>query len=77
MWIVIELQTLANGTVANLVWSFDDQNAAESKYHSVLSAAAISELPVHAATLLNAYGREEKHEYYVHAVELEPQGEET
>lgn len=56
-YIVIELQTNPNGTIGNLVWSFDDRAQAESKFHAVLSAAAISTLPVHAACLMDATGR--------------------
>lgn len=56
-YIVIELQTNSNGTVGNLVWAFDELNAAESKYHAVLSAAAISTLPMHACALMQSDGR--------------------
>lgn len=56
-YIVIELQTNADGTVGNQVWSFDDRAQAESKFHAVLSAAAISTLPVHAACLMDTTGR--------------------
>ena len=57
IYIVIELQTNADGTVGNIVWSFDDRSQAESKYHAVLSAAAISALPMHAACLMETTGR--------------------
>lgn len=56
-YIVVELQTNTNGTVGNLVWAFDDLNAAESKYHAVLSAAAISALPMHACVLVQSDGQ--------------------
>lgn len=56
-FIVIELQTNADGTVGNLVWAYDDRNQAESKYHTVLAAAAVSGLPCHAACLLASDGR--------------------
>ena len=56
-FIVIELQTNDDWTVGNLVWSFDNREQAESKFHAVLSAAAISTLPVHAACLMDATGR--------------------
>lgn len=56
-YIVIELQTNATGSVSNIVTAYDDRNAAESKYHSVLSAAATSELPAHAAVLLTSEGK--------------------
>ena len=55
-YIVIELQTNADGTVGNLVTSHDSRDAAESKYHTVLAAAAVSALPCHAATLLTSEG---------------------
>lgn len=55
-YIVIELQTNADGTVGNLVYSYDSQNNAESKYHSVLASAAISALPKHAAVLMTSEG---------------------
>ena len=55
-YIVIELQTMPDGAVANIVTSHNTINAAESAYHSILAAAAISTLPVHSAVLLNNHG---------------------
>ena len=55
-YVVIEMQTAADGTVGNLVTAYDTRNAAESGYHSVLAAAAISALPQHAAALLTSTG---------------------
>lgn len=55
-YIVIELQTASNGNVANIVTAYDGLNQAESKYHQVLSAAAVSEVPKHAAVLMNSEG---------------------
>lgn len=55
-YVVIELQTNSDGTVGNLVTAHDTRNAAESAYHSVLAAAAISALPKHAAVLLTSEG---------------------
>lgn len=55
-YLVIELQTAADGSVANLVTAHDTRNAAESKYHHVLAAAAVSNLPVHAAVLIASDG---------------------
>lgn len=56
MYIVIEIQTNANGTVGNFVWAFESEMEAQSKYHAVLSAAAVSALPVHAAAILRNDG---------------------
>lgn len=55
-YIVLELQTNSDGTVGNIVYAYDTQPEAESKYHAVLSAAAISGLPAHAALLVTSLG---------------------
>lgn len=55
-YLVIELQTSADGAVGNLVWSFDDENIAKSKYYAVLSAAAVSSLPQHSCILIQNDG---------------------
>jgi hypothetical protein len=56
MYIVMEIQTNANGTVGTLVTAYDNRDQAESKYHTILAAAAISTLPVHAAVILDEHG---------------------
>ena len=55
-WLVIEIQTMANGTVANLVTAHDTEKLAESKWHTVMAAAAVSGLPAHSAVLLDNFG---------------------
>ena len=55
-WLVIEIQTMANGTVANLVTAHDTEKLAESKWHTVMAAAAVSGLPVHSAILVDNFG---------------------
>lgn len=64
---VIEMQ---NGVVGANVWTFDNINAAESKYHTVLAAAAVSSVEVHSAALLNESGLCVKHESYTHPAEV-------
>ena len=66
MFIVIEIQTNSNGTIGVLTNSYDNQMDAEHKYHEVLSAAAISQLPVHAAVIMTNEGYVDKSERYVH-----------
>lgn len=56
-YIVVELQTNTDGSVGNLVWSYDSRNEAEQKYYIILSAAAVSTLPVHAGVLMTSDGR--------------------
>lgn len=69
MYIVIELQTDASGGVGNLVYKYDSLNEAEAKYHSILAAAAVSALPVHAAAILTNAGTLVRSEYYMHGGE--------
>lgn len=76
-YIVIELQTNDNGAIGNFVWAFDERNQAEAKYHAVLSVAAVSELPMHAASLLQSDGRLLACASYDHTPEPEPELEET
>ena len=76
-YLVVELQTYSDGTVGHLEWSFTSQAQAESKFHAVLSAAAISEVPVHACSLLASDGRLLNRGCYEHRPENteEPQTE--
>ena len=66
MYIVIEIQTSA--TVATLVNAYEDRNQAESKYHQILTAAALSSVPKHSAVLMNDVGQTIKNETYIHEV---------
>ena len=56
MYIVMEIQTNSDGTVGTLVSAYADRSQAESKYHTILAAAAISALPCHSAVLLYQNG---------------------
>lgn len=69
MYLVIELQTNADGSVGNLVYKYDTLNEAEAKFHSILAAAAVSSLPVHAAVMLTNSGVMVKSEFYRHGGE--------
>ena len=68
MFIVIELQTINDSQVANIVNAYTEQAVAEQKYHSILAAAAVSALPCHSATMLDEKGRMIKSEYHTHDV---------
>ena len=79
---IIEIQKHLDGEYGHLVhWAYDEDPTtarlkAESKYHTVLAAAAISELPMHSATLLASDGRCIMNQCYVHAVP-DPEPEEV
>lgn len=55
-YIVIELQTNEQGQTANIVTAYNDEGQAYSKYHAILSAAAVSSVYRHAAVILDATG---------------------
>ena len=74
VFIVIEIQTNADGTVGNFVWAFGDpektdeenRNDAFSKWHSVLSVAAKSSIPAHACTIIRNDGQQIASTVYKH-----------
>lgn len=77
---IFEIQQYANGEYGHIVHFAYDADAskarlkAESKYHEVLAAAAISELQSHAATLITADGRVIMNQCYKHPlVETNPE----
>ena len=76
-YIVIELQTAANGSVSNIVTAYDTRNEADSAYHSILASAALSTLPSHAAVLMTSDGNVLRNECYTNeaAAEVEPEPE--
>lgn len=69
---IIEIQKYANGEFGHLVHIAYDANPrearlkGEAKYHEVLAAAAISELPTHAAIMVSSEGTPIMHECYYH-----------
>lgn len=69
-YIVLEIQT--SDTVATLVTSYDNKNAAESAYHQVLASAAISQIPIHSAMIITSSGIVIKNESYYH-IQEEPE----
>lgn len=74
MYIIMEVQANADGTAGTLVYTYDDTNkdVAESKYHSILSSAAVSSVYRHSAFMLTDDGRLLRSECYTHEPEPEP-----
>ena len=66
MYIVIELQKSADGSVASIVTNHENFNQAESNYYSCLAAAAISSVPRHAVVMLQDNGMALQSKYYDH-----------
>ncbi len=69
-YVVMELQDMGS-QVANLVYAYSNVYQAEQKYHDVLSAAAVSNLPCHSAVMVNSEGMYIKSESYKHGVQAE------
>ena len=65
-YIVIELQKNAEGQVANLITAHNTLAEAESKFYSILAAAAINDVPVHSAIIVSEEGFPVKHQCYKH-----------
>lgn len=63
-YLVIEMQTDAEGAVNSVVYTFDTLPEAESKYHFVLGYAAIGELPMHSAAILRSDGATLASDFY-------------
>ncbi len=78
---IVEIRQYQNGEFEHTVhYAFheDPTNArlnAESKYHTVLAAAAISDLPTHAAIMFTSSGQPVLHQCYTHAAVPEPEPE--
>ena len=79
---ILEIQQYATKEYGHIVhYAYDDnptiaRNKAESKYHEVLAAAAISTLPSHSATLIMSDGQALMSQCYKHEVAEEPEEEE-
>ena len=65
-YIVIELQTMSDGTISNITHNYDNFLQAESAYYAILSAAAVSTVPVHAAIMITNKGEYMDAHYYEH-----------
>ena len=65
-YIVIELQKNKEGVVSNIVTSHNTLAEAESKFYTILSYAAVNDVPVHSAIIVSEEGFPVKHQCYKH-----------
>lgn len=68
MYFCVEIQTYQGGTGATIVTEHNAKNEAFSKYHTVLSYAAVSDLPAHSCVVLDEEGRTVAREAFVRNV---------
>ncbi len=66
MYILQEIQTTNGNSALVPAQTFADKNAAESAFHMMLGAAAISNVTVHAVVLLDEHGNVVRREFYEH-----------
>lgn len=76
MFITIEMQVLSNDTFGLNKWIFDNMPEAEAKYYSLLSVAALSNVPIHTAMIIDPFGTCITSKSYTHSQELESNLEE-
>jgi len=74
-YIVIEMQTNAEGAVATLSSVHDSYNTAQQKYHMILAAAAVSDLPLHSAAILSPRGELVASQYFDRSGHIAAEGE--
>lgn len=65
---VIEIQK-SGETATPLVQLFEDDARAKSRYHELLSIAAVSSIPEHSVILVSEEGNYMFHEKYTHEIE--------
>ena len=68
-FIVMEIQTAKDGTVGNIVTAYDTRAEAEGKFHTIMAAAATSDIPAHVALVIQSDGLVIKADGYVRGEE--------
>lgn len=76
MYIVIEMQTNDGVTAVVPPVAYADRNQAEAKFHTVLAAAAVSEVEIHSCAVLDERGVAVLNGVYYHLPEPEPEADE-
>lgn len=71
MYIVIELQTNANGQVGNIVTAYDTLAQAQNKYYTICAYAAVSSIPIHTAIILDSTGMSIAQQCFRHPLNAE------
>lgn len=65
MYVVIEIQT-TNGITAQITTVEPTKDVAEQKFHMIMAAAAVSNVEIHTAVILNPEGYVMKQDCYKH-----------
>ena len=63
-YVVIEIQTTGENVTSALTYDYTDRASAESKYHTILAYAAVGDLFIHTAAIIDAQGTVLKRDSY-------------
>ena len=55
-YFVLEIQKWCDGTWHSITYQFDNRMAAESKFHYILSEAAVAQIPRNGAVIIDGIG---------------------
>ena len=75
MFIVIELQVNADRQLANIVTPYNTLSEAQNKFYTICAYAAISDIPMHSAVILDASGVLIDRQMFTHSVTPTPEPE--
>lgn len=75
-YLVVEVQTSAEGAVGTIPFSFNTKDEADAKYHTLLAVASVSNVPIHCVYMLSNDGHFLNSESHFHNVEPALAGEE-
>jgi len=76
-YITVEIQKFEDGNIGLLTAVKDTEREAISQFHTVMAAAAVSNLPRHSCTMLTEAGTPLRYESYEKIVEPEETEEEA
>lgn len=74
-FLVTEIQKFEGGAISTPSYAYDDRDHAEAKFYSILAAAAVSQLPLHAAIMYTEEGTPIMNKHYYHVPEPSPEPE--
>lgn len=72
-FLVTEIQKFEGGAISTPSYAYDDRDHAEAKFYSILAAAAVSQLPLHAAIMYTEEGTPIMNKHYYHVPEPSPE----
>ena len=66
MLIIQEIQSNGSQSALTPAVAYTDRNQAEARFHTILAAAAVSDVQVHTVLMYDEHGNVLRREYYEH-----------